>query len=267
MQLTFEQFAEYCGCSVEALLKNTKRFVDRVEKEEKFVIKKKGRGKAAIFFLEPSITEEETHKNIKSLFEIDKRELQMNKQLLNLEQLQFAILVLLLSNTHQTYRGSLGEWEAEVCQILGMPKKTQNYMKLLESVRAMELNELIWVHVEGQRLSVMLRDKALFDTLLFDTDMVACSKDIAAELSVRSWVSVLKVWLACRVISLDGQYTQAMNKVCEMTGLSPKTVSKIVKGLNAKEAFRIKPLFNRDANGNIINRYGTFIEECGWLSK
>ena len=268
MTFTVEQFAEYCECSMSSMLKNMKRNIDKVEAQGKFTVTKTGRGKTTIFTLEPvQKTQEKTHKNIDSIFNQAKKDLQMNKELLNLEQLEFAILVLLLSNEHQTYRGYLDDWTKEICKILDMKPRKENYEKILETVRQLELKNIVWVHFELDRLSVMLRDRIIANGLLFDSDMISYSKEIAADFGLRSWVSVLKVWLACRVITLNGEYTGALGKVRSMTGLSNKTTSKIVNALTDAGAFRTKKLFNRDTDGKILNRYGTFIEECGWLSK
>ena len=159
-----------------------------------------------------------------TMFKEEKQEIRVSHSWLNMSKDEFNLLLMIVMCPMKIFRGTY----AEMCRYMEIAPRTNNYNMLKQCLEALGKKDLLNVSFDEDVLIVALPRKIERDYLQFCSSLVDTSRDIAVAKGIRSWISVVKVWLALRII--DGEVV-TNRKLIDLTSLGESTIRKSINGL------------------------------------
>lgn len=234
-----------------------KRTQENAEKEG-YTLTKVGRGKTAMY----KVVIQNDFDKAETMFKENREEVKVEQSWLGMSQIEFNLLLMLLVCPMKVYRGTY----TEMSKYLEMSQRTSTFNTIKEGLEGLHKKEFVILGTDEDVVIIALKRKVEREYLNFNSELMKVSKEIAASKGIRSWISVMKVWLAVRVAVAENVERVTSDRLQELTGLSAKTIAKSLEGLAERDVLKSKKIIVVNNNANFVRCLGKKIELSGFYN-
>ncbi|MEG0153239.1 MAG: hypothetical protein RR744_08720 [Cellulosilyticaceae bacterium] len=221
-----EELTKELGIALSTLRTKFTRVQEKARRDG-YDLTKLGRGKSAVYQLDFVKNDEMIAPTAASMFAEVRGEIEVEESWIGMEQMEFNLLLMLIMTPLKVFRGTY----KEAATYMGLPVRERSYEKIKEGIEVLKEKELILDTIDEDVFIITLKRKVERNYLNFDSKLLNRCKEIGDELKMRSWVSVIKVWLAVRIIVAEKRIAVTATRMSELTGLSSSTIAKVLKKL------------------------------------
>lgn len=258
MLLNAKELCDLLQISESTLRTKFKRTQENAKKDG-YIITKKGRGKSSYYEV---IVEKGSTELAETIFQENKEDIKVDYNWLHMSQVEFNLLLMLLMCPMKVYRGTY----SDMCKYLELSARTSTFNNLKEGIISLANKNFIGVMPDEDIVTLTLKRDVERNYLNFDSELMRISKSIAADKGIRSWISVMKVWLAVRVAVAENVEKVVTERLQELTGLSGKTVVKCLEGLAENNVLKSKKIMFVSEDRKFVRCVGKKIELNGFYN-
>lgn len=227
-----EEIMKALGISENTLTKKFSRAQDLAEKKG-YYLEKTGRGKKTLYSLEQIAA------RAKSMFEEKGEEIEMDKDILNLNQWELSVLLGTVLAPMRVFRGS----KKAFAEYIGVSYQNKNVKAIDEALESLQEKGYILKTVDKD-VSIIAIKRQLERELKLKRNMVSESQTIAAKHGIREWQNVLRVWLAIQFLHKNPDTKITAKQLCKLTGIKTQsTVNKCLKALDEHNVLKSQKIY------------------------
>lgn len=243
----------------ESTLKTKFKRTQEAAEKEGYILTKIGRGKAATYKVEVLDSD---FSLAETMFKEVRSDIKVEQNWLGMSQIEFNLLLMLLVCPMKVFRGTY----LDMAKYLEMTPRTATYNSLKDALALLQSKGFILITLDEDIVVVALKRRIEREYLNFNSELMGISKIIAAKKGIRSWVSVMKVWLAVRVAVAESVDRVVSERLQELTGLSQNTIKKCLEGLAEHDVLKSKKIIVVNENKQFVKCLGKKIELNGFYN-
>lgn len=257
--MTAEEVCKELNISMSALKGHFKRTVESVEKKTSRRIVKSGRGAATSYEI---LESNETRALVFYEEENAERELFINQEVMQLENLAFNAFLGVLVKPMGIYRGTFKDFLIYI----GIRKPTENNINALKVALQLLLEQGLifggidktdtnWFHAGLYR--------AVEKQIGLDKEQIKKCREIAEAEHKQSWIPIVKTWAAIGMLSEveNGKDYFVNQDISDVTGLSLYSIRESTKLLKKYNIYKEEWAYS---NGQLVDENGSVVKTDGY---
>lgn len=234
MELTAQEVCEKYGVSLSSLKGQFKRTQEKIRVKTGVILEKTGRGEATRY--------KETYSQALTYDDIDYRfdTFPLALEALSLADWQFLVLLCVLSTPFGAFRGT-GQTFLDYYRMGSTPARIREIESAVKELEKHEWIQVIYDTSTDEGYFTIYVKRAMEKQLIVEYPQIEACRRIMDKYNTRSFIPLLKVWLATEELALHQPYT--VKDMQAMTGLSEYAIRENNKLLVAENIYEQKKVY------------------------